>query len=237
MTDLEKELVRGIVKNEVSKAMNSEPKFVKTKSYEEAKKDREKRYTDAEKKDKDDDKSKAKNADRVSPVKMKAKIHMKSGEIIDVHEQLPFDTHVKYAQKMKDARAVESMDGRLYQTVNAVSEALNAPSFEKIMENPEAKKLVEAIEHGSSDKELLKDLKDKLFKKYGYKYVGNAKNALYNPVADPSYKNYRRQIDDEIRKLQQKLSRMDDSQKSDPKNWGSVGDANQILNSLKEISR
>jgi hypothetical protein len=43
-------------------------------------------------------------------------------------------------------------------------------TFKDILADPEGKKLIEAIEHGSSDTAIINDLKDQLKSKFGYQY-------------------------------------------------------------------
>ena len=43
-------------------------------------------------------------------------------------------------------------------------------SFEEILES-QYRYLIEAIEHGSSDKEIIKHYKDELYQKTKYKYI------------------------------------------------------------------
>ena len=52
---------------------------------------------------------------------------------------------------------------------DALAEQKKPWSFIEVLNNEETKKLVEAIEHGSWDKELIQDLKNQLFEITGFK--------------------------------------------------------------------
>lgn len=73
-------------------------------------------------------------------------------------------------KEFKSRYGVDYSDAMEIAEKAATTKSTKTMTFKEILADPEGKKLIEAIEHGSSDPAIINDLKDQLKSKFGYQY-------------------------------------------------------------------